>query len=203
MCWAFKWRAIQTFTYYSVYTGVSCFLPVVLLIVIYTTAIYKLSQKDVPGDDKRLQEKRRKQYKAITIMFGCIAILFFVLTTPYMVLQFLFSYYGTFDQNTYFENYEFFSSLHYAFYTLSQFNSTGNPFIYAKMQNKVKRTMTKHVFSAFRTAKTTSTSIISNHTVESVVISGSSNGHGKMSRDKFRRAGTDFTSIWFLVFVSF
>lgn len=149
-CWAYKWEPIHTFIYYSVYIGLSCFVPVVLLIGIYSAAIYMLSQKEVPGEDTRLHERRKKQYKGLTIMFGSIVLLFFVLTTPYMVFQFIVSYYGTFDLTYYFGHHELFMSLHYAFYTISHFNCCGNPFIYAKMHKNLRRSLTKHLVTLLR-----------------------------------------------------
>lgn len=139
-----QWDSVQSFTYYAVYTNLSCFVPALIMVIVYTTSIYKLLQGGIPGDNNRvLNEKRRAQYKRITKMFGTIALMYFLLTTPNMVVHFASSYYGTFHLTTYKQHMKLLVSLTYIFYTLSHCNCAVNPFIYAKMYTNVMKSVSR------------------------------------------------------------
>lgn len=135
VCYTWKWTPYDNFLYHAFYVNLCSFVPLVLMIIIYTKSIYCLSRVDNRNDRRR----RNSHIKRITKMFACIVSVFFVLTVPYMVVHFITSYYGTYEIMTYCRNIELYTSLTYAFYTLFNFNACANPFIYAIMHPSVKR----------------------------------------------------------------
>ena len=165
ICHTWDWTRIQVFIYYAVYINLCSFIPAIVIICIYTKSIYLLARKEIPGsEDKTLSAKRKKEFLKIMQMFSCIAIVFFMLTMPYMVVHFISSYYGTFDVMTFCENSKLLMSLQYGFYTLAHFNCCVNPFIYANMHRNMKRTLMKHfnkrlTYASFR--RKISTSLVS------------------------------------------
>ena len=145
-----QWKEIHRFIYYSVLQCFSCFLPIICMGVTYTLSAYILLHKKVPGDSSLLSvRKRQKQNQKVTHMFGIIVIIFFVMTTPYMISFFIIAYYGTFDEHMYYKNEKLLFHLQYAFYTLMGFNACFNPLIYAVRYKDIRRTFRK-VFSTQR-----------------------------------------------------
>ena len=136
---------VKKFTYYAVLQSFSCFLPIIFMAALYMLCAYKLYSMEMPGDDKRLAVKRKKQNKQIVTMFGAIVLIFFLLTTPYSVYTTVTNYYAVFDFAIYYANRNLYFQLSYALYTIAAFNSCVNPFIYAKMHHNMKKSFKKHI----------------------------------------------------------
>jgi len=131
------------FIYYAVYTTFTCFLPLCLIVAMRFLSDYVLQKRVIPGEGKSMEIRRKQQYLGITKIFSVIAVLFFLLTGPGMVVSFVVSYYGTFKPEVYWKTIELAQPLHYFTYTLSHFNSCINPFIYAQIHRFAKKFLTK------------------------------------------------------------
>lgn len=170
VCHNWAWTPVQLFTYYAIYVNLSSFIPALLLILVYSTSIYVLSRKEIPGsEDKKFSARRRNEFVRIMKMFACVAVIFFMLTTPYMIVHFVTSYYGTFDLTAYCRNSRVFTALQYGFYTLSHFNACVNPFIYAKMHTSMKRHVIKHISHRWKAFTLTKRLSLSNGSLHSAV----------------------------------
>jgi len=142
-CAQSKWSKYGSFIYYAVYTNLSCFIPASIMVIVYAKSVYILLRREIPADNKNIKDKRRLQYKRIVQMFGTIVVLYFLLTTPNMVMSLASSYYGTFSLTSYMDHMELMMSLTYVFFTLSHFNCCVNPFIYAKMHTNIRTSFTR------------------------------------------------------------
>ncbi|XP_057303399.1 neuropeptides B/W receptor type 1-like [Hydractinia symbiolongicarpus] len=144
---------LRRLIYYSVYEGFGCFIPMIIMGIVYTKSVIILNNRQVPGNNKTLEVKRKKQNKRIIKMFGTIVFVFLALTTPYMINVIIVVYYQAYRMKKYLENTEFFFNLNYGLFTLSAFNSCINPFIYARMHHSMKKSFNKHVSTIWKTTK--------------------------------------------------
>ena len=137
-----RWKKIYRFTYYVVLQIFSCVIPVIIMVVTYTYSARVLLRKKIPGiSGNSFRRRRRKQNQRVTQMFGIIVVIFFGMTTPYLVSFFVIGYYGTFEEEIYLKNEKLLFNLQYAFYTLMGFNSNINPFIYAMRYKDISKTI--------------------------------------------------------------
>lgn len=132
------WNAHSKFTYYAFIQSLSCFIPMIIMVVVYTLSAREMKQKKVPGENDRLHTRRRKRIQSMTQMFGVIVVIFFLMTTPYMVSSFVVAYYGTFNRQKYAENRDLLVNLQYATYTLMAFNACIDPLIYSVRYNDLR-----------------------------------------------------------------
>lgn len=135
-----KWKKLQRFSYFAVIITCTSFIPIFIMIFVYTLSIFKLYRIKVPGDNQHYLAKRVKQNRKIVKMFGTIVAVFFCVTTPYMVCYFIVAVYGTFDPQKYIENGTAFFYANIILYAVASFNCCVNPFIYANMHQNMKAT---------------------------------------------------------------
>lgn len=140
-----EWSEPSIFAYYAVYCNLSCFVPAVTMLIMYTISHHFLRQHVVPGNNVTLELKRRKQFSKLSKMFTIIVIVFFMLTMPSMIVHFVASYYGTFETDVYWNIVGFVQPLQYVTFTISHFNCIVNPFVYARMYTNLKATYTRFV----------------------------------------------------------
>lgn len=129
--------------YFCILEGVSCVIPIFIMTVVYTISSRKLQKRKVPSDDKHLSQKRKRQTHKITSMFRTIVVIFFLLTAPYMTCIFMTSWCLSYKLCK--DNREVLNYISYISYTLASFNSTVNPFIYARMHRGLNRRARKRL----------------------------------------------------------
>ena len=144
-CYDETWEQQHKFIWVITVHSGSSIIPLIIMLIIYTLCAYKISTMTLPGDDKKMAMKRKKRNTKIIYMFGIIVILFFILTIPYAIFTMISSYHFMYDQHIFITNVTLYFHLTYLLYTISSFNSCTNPFIYAKMHENMKRTLTKHL----------------------------------------------------------
>jgi len=144
------WNPEPRFLYFTVVQSISCFMAVVVMVVVYSLSALRLYRNYMPGDDKVAEIRRTKQNRSVTRMFGGIVFLFFSLTTPYAVCFFVVAYYGTFDSSVYYAHEETFFYTTQLLYAVSAVNCCVNPFVYAKTHRNMKRTLSKQLSLHFR-----------------------------------------------------
>lgn len=140
--------SIHRLIYFSVYECFACFIPAIIMVVVYLQSISKLRSHHIPGNHECLERNRKHKNMQIIKMFGLIVFVFFTLTTPYMVSVFVVIYYMAYDKDFYMQHIELFFNLSYALFILAGFNCCVNPFIYAGMHQDVRK-----FFRSFATRK--------------------------------------------------
>ena len=133
------WELKEKFIYYAVLQSVSCFLAVIIMVVVYSLSAIRIYRHVMPGDNKKAERRRIKQNKKITRMFGRVVLVFFTLTTPNSVFFFVSAYIGTFRVEVYMREYEKFFYISHALYAVSSLNCCVNPIIYARMHKNMKK----------------------------------------------------------------
>ncbi|XP_057303400.1 C-C chemokine receptor type 1-like [Hydractinia symbiolongicarpus] len=131
--------SIRRLIYFSVYECFACFIPAIIMVVVYLQSISKLRSHHIPGNHACLERNRKHKNMQIIKMFGLIVFVFFTLTTPYMVSVFVVIYYMAYDKDFYTQHIELFFNLSYALFILAGFNCCVNPFIYAGMHQDVRK----------------------------------------------------------------
>ena len=144
------------FIYHTCFQVIGCFLPICVMVVVYSMSIYILKKRIVPGNNQRMLKKRQKQNMHIIKMFGTVVTIFFLLTVPYMIEVEIYNYYLLYKRQVYYENINLFYKVNYGLYTMFSFNCCVNPFIYASMNKNVKRFVRQHVRNLTRCWKKTS-----------------------------------------------
>ena len=139
------WELKAKFIYYAVLQSVSCFLAVIIMVVVYSLSAIRIYRHVMPGDNKKAESRRIKQNKNITRMFGRVVLVFFTLTTPNSVFFFVSAYIGTFRVEVYMREYEKFFYISQALYAVSSLNCCVNPIIYARMHKNMKKSFNKRV----------------------------------------------------------
>ena len=124
--------------YVTVLESASCFLPVLIMVVVYALSSIRINQHVMPGADKKAECQRILQNRNMTRMFSTVVLVFFLLVTPYSVYSLLKKYkvYRMKDFETYIY-------LTHFLHGVSTLNHCVNPFIYARMHRNMKTSFTK------------------------------------------------------------
>lgn len=146
------WTNLERFIYYAVLQCFSCFVPIMIMAVVYTLSTIAIKKKRIPGEYGRLHVRRQKRVQKMTKMFGIIVVVFFVMTTPYLVSFFVAAYYGTFNEKKYLKNIHVLTNINYATYTLMAFNACIDPFIYSIRYKEMSKAF-KNYLSSIRKPK--------------------------------------------------
>ena len=137
-CWTWGWKSIHVYIYYMVYISLSCFLPAIILFIIYTTSACLLSAKVKSKSKTSIFTEKQRHFKRLSKIVVLISLVFFMLTMPNAIYHFVFMYYGTFE-GIHDNQKKTYQALSYVCHTLSHCNSFINPFIYAGMQKTLKK----------------------------------------------------------------
>lgn len=134
------WDQKLRFLYFTVVQSTSCFIAVVVMVIVYGLSALRLYRRYMPGDDKVAAMRCTKQNRSVTRMFGGIVFLFFLFTTPSAVCVFVVGYYRTFDFSVYYAHDGMFFHTMQFLYAVSAVNCCVNPFVYSKTHPNMKRT---------------------------------------------------------------
>ena len=132
------------FAYFATHQIITCFIPAITLTVVYGTSIYKLKKMKIPGENKRSFLRRKQKNKSIMIMFGSIAAIFFVLTTPYTIAFTVIAIHANYNYPVYKSNRALYQRVIEGLYTLNACSAAVNPFVYAYMHKDIKRKMVRN-----------------------------------------------------------
>lgn len=144
------WELKTKFIYYAIMQSVSCFLAVIIMVIVYSLSALRIYRHVMPGDNKKAECRRLKQNKSITRMFGRVVLVFFALTTPNAIQFFVQAYIGTFREDVFIREYEKIFYIAQILYAVSSINCCVNPIIYARMHKNMRKSFNKRVSWLFR-----------------------------------------------------
>lgn len=142
-----SWSQQEKFIYYAVMVTCTSFIPMMIMIFVYSISMLKLLRFEIPScDNRRILAKRLKQNNKILKMFGTIVILFFCITTSHMIIHFIVSIYTSFHPE---KVYGYNRTFNYAMlisYAFNSFNHCVNPFVYTNKHPSLRK-VRKRIFS--------------------------------------------------------
>ncbi|XP_047138089.1 neuropeptide Y receptor type 1 [Hydra vulgaris] len=139
-----KWSSKEIkFAYYASHQIIASFLPGITLAIVYGISIYKLKRMKIPGENKRSFLRRKQMNKSMMLMFGSIAVIFFILTLPYTIAFSIVAIQQIYNNPVYTSNKAVYQRIIEGLYALSACSAAVNPFVYAYMHKDIKRKMTR------------------------------------------------------------